>query len=113
MTSIQMPLICDANVYKDLLCGTVHQIITINVDAIASVSIKTLGKIDKDGSVSPDLCECFLISMNNGEKFYCDVKVFLKHQSKITESIQTTNIRGVYSEGVRKLFDIEALRKTV
>ena len=113
MTSIQIPLICDTNVYKDLLCGTVHQIITINVDAIASVSIKTLRKIDKDGSVSPDSCECFLISMNNGEKFYCAVKVFLKQQSKILESIRTTNIRGVYSEGVRKLFDIDTLRKTV
>ena len=113
MTSIQIPLICDTNVYKDLLCSLIHQIITINVDAIASVSIKTLRKIDKDGSVSPDSCECFLITMNNGEKFYCAVNVFLKHQSKITESIQTTNIRGVYSEGVRKLFDIEALRKTV
>ena len=109
MTSIQIP-ICKA--YNNLLCGPVHQIITINVDAIAHISIETLAKIDKDGFPT-DLCECFSITMNTGEKFYCDVKVFLKQQSKISESIQTTNIRGVYSEGVRKLFDIDALRKTV
>lgn len=113
MTIIKMPLICDANVYKDLLFGLVHQIITINVDAIAHVSVETLGKIDKDGSLSTDSCECFLITMNNGEKFYCVVNVFLKHQSEILKSIKTTNIRGVDSEGVRSLFDIEALRKTV
>jgi hypothetical protein len=113
MTSIQIPLISERNVYKDLLFGLVHQIITINVDAIASVSVKTLGIIDIDGSVSPDSCECFLITMNNGEKFYCAVNVFLKHQSEILQSIKTTDIRGVYSEGVRKLFDIESLRKTV
>ena len=113
MTIIQMPLISDANVYKKLLCGLVHQITTINVDSIASVSVETMGKIDKDGSVSPDSCECFSITMNNGEKFYCAVDVFLKHQSEILKSIITTNIRGVYTEGVRKLFDIEALRKTV
>ena len=112
MTIIKMPLICDANVYKDLLFGLVHQITTINVDSIASVSVKTLGKIDKDGSVSPDSCECFLITMNNGEKFYCAVNVFLKHQSEILQSIRTTNIRGVDIAGVRNLFDIEALRKT-
>lgn len=112
MTTIQIPLIC--NLYKKLMCGLKHQIITINVDAIAHVSIETLGKIDKDGTVSPDpLCECFSITMNNGEKFYCAVNVFLKHQSEIIKSIKTTDIRGVYSEGVRKLFDIEALRKTV
>ena len=112
MTIIKMPLICDANVYKNLLCSTVHQITAINVDAIASVSVKMLGKIDKDGSVSPDSCECFLITMNNGEKFYCAVNVFLKHQSEILQSIRTTNIRGVDIAGVRNLFDIEALRKT-
>lgn len=112
MTIIQMPLA--SNVYRKLLCGLAHQIITINVDAIASVSLETLGKIDKDGTISPDpLCECFSITMNNGEKFYCAVNVFLKHQSEILKSIRTTNIRGVYSEGVRKLFDIDALHKTV
>ena len=114
MTIIKMPLICDANVYKNLLCSTVHQITAINVDAIASVSVKMLGKIDKDGTVTTDpLCECFSITMNNGEKFYCAVNVFLKHQSEILKSIKTTNIRGVDSEGVRKLFDIESLRKTI
>ena len=111
MTTIQMPLICNA--YNNLLCGLVHQIITINVDAIAHVSIKTMGKIDKDGSVSPDLCECFSITMNTGVRFYCAVNVFLKHQSEILKSIKTTNIRGVDIAGVRNLFDIEALRKTV
>ena len=105
-----MPLICST--YKNLLCG-LHQIITINVDAIASVSVETMGKIDKDGTISPDSCECFSITINNGKKFYCAVDVFLKHQSEILKSIKTTNIRGVDSEGVRKLFDIEALRKTV
>lgn len=110
MTIIKIPI---CNAYNNLLCGPVHQIITINVDAIASVSVETLGKIDKDGTVSPDACECFSITMNNGEKFYCAVNVFLKHQSKILESIRTTNIRGVYTEGVRHLFDIEALRKTI
>ena len=113
MTIIKMPLICDANVYKNLLCSTVHQITAINVDAIASVSLETMGRINKDGSFSPDSCECFSITMNNGEKFYCAVDVFLKHQSEILQSIKTTNIRGVDSEGVRKLFDIESLRKTV
>ena len=113
MTIIQIPLICDTNVYKNLLCSTVHQIITINVDAIASVSIKTLGKIDKDGSISTDSCECFSITMNNGEKFYCAVNVFLKHQDEILKSTWTTNIKGMSTEGVRKLFDTEALRKTV
>ena len=113
MTSIQIPLICDANVYKNLLCSTVHQITAINVDAIASVSLETMGRIDKDGTFSPDSCECFLITMNNGEKFYCAVDVFLKHQSEILKSIITTNIRGVDIAGVRNLFDIETLRKTV
>lgn len=113
MTSIQIPLICDVNIYKNLLCSTVHRIFIINVDAIASVSVETMGKIDKDGSVSPDSCECFSITMNNGEKFYCAVDVFLKHQSEILKSIKTTNIRGVDPEGIRKLFDIDALRKTV
>ena len=113
MTIIKMPLISERNVYKDLLFGLVHQIITINVDAIASVSVKTLGIIDIDGSVSPDSCECFSITMNNGEKFYCVVDVFLKHQSEILKSIITTNIRGVDIAGVRNLFDIEVLRKTV
>ena len=113
MTIIQMPLITERNVYKNLLCGLVHQIITINVDAIAHISIRTLAVIDKDGSVSPDFCECFLITMNNGEKFYCAVDVFLKHQSEISKSIRTTNIRGVDIATVLKLFDIEALRKTV
>lgn len=115
MTIIQMPLISDANVYNDLLCGLVHQIITINVDAIASVSVKMLGKIDKDGTVSPDpLCECFSITMNNGEKFYCAVDVFLKHQSEILQSIRsTTDIHGIAEAIVRNLFDIEALRKTI
>lgn len=110
MTIIQMPLICNA--YNNLLCG-LHQIITINVDAIASVSLETMGKIDKDGSLSPNSCECFLITMNNGEKFYCAVNVFLKHQSEISKSIRTTNIRGVDIATVLKLFDIEVLRKTV
>lgn len=113
MTIIQIPLISECNVYEDLLYSLVHQIITINVDTIASVSIETLRKLDKDGSLSANLCECFSITMNNGEKFYCAVNVFLKHQSEILKSIKTTNIRGVYSEGVRNLFDIEALRKTV
>lgn len=111
MTIIQMPLICST--YENLLCG-LHQIITINVDAIASVSIETMGKIDKDGTISPDSCECFLITMNNGEKFYCAVNVFLKHQSEILKSIRsTTDIHGIAEAIVRNLFDIEALRKTV
>ena len=113
MTSIQIPLISECNVYEDLLCGLVHQIITINVDAIASVYIKTLRKLDKDGSLSANSCECFSITMNNGEKFYCAVNVFLKHQSEISKSIRTTNIRGVDIATVLKLFDIEALRKIV
>ena len=113
MTIIQIPLITERNVYKDLLCGLVHQIITINVDAIAHVSIRTLAVIDKDGSVSPDFCECFLITMNTGEKFYCSIDVFLKHQSEILKSIKTTDIRGVDIAGVRNLFDIDELRKTV
>lgn len=110
MTIIQIPLICYA--YKKLLCG-LHQIITINVDAIASVSVETMEKIDKDGTISPDSCECFSITMNNGEKFYCAVNVFLKHQSEISKSIRTTNIRGVDIATVLKLFDIDTLRKIV
>jgi hypothetical protein len=113
-----MPLIPECNVYngigKDLMYGLVHQIITINVDAIASISIETLGKIDKDGSISPDSYECFSISMNNGEKFYCAVDVFLKHQNEILQSIRsTTDIHSIDTAIVRNLFDIEALRKTV
>lgn len=111
MTTIQMPLICNA--YKNLLCSTVHQIFTINVDAITHISITTMGKIDKDGSISTDSCECFSITMNTGEKFYCAVNVFLKHQGEILKSTRTTNIRGVDIAGVRKLFDIDTLRKTV
>lgn len=110
MTIIQMPLICST--YKNLLCG-LHQIITINVDAIASVSIETMGKIDKDGTISPDSCECFSITMNSGEKFYCAVDVFFKHQSEILKSIKTTNVEGMDIAVVRNLFDIETLRKTV
>lgn len=113
MTTIQIPLIHD--IYENLFYDLVHQITTINVDAIASVSIETLGKIDKDGTVSidSDSCECFSITMNNGEKFYCVVDVFSKHQSEILKSIKTTNIRGVDIAGIRSLFDIEALHKTV
>ena len=110
MTIIQMPI---CNAYNNLLCGPVHQIITINVDAIAHVSVETMGKIDKDGTIYPDSCECFSITMNNGEKFYCAVNVFLKHQSEISKSIRTTNIRGVDIATVLKLFDIDTLRKTV
>jgi len=111
MTIIKIPI---CNAYNNLLCGPVHQIITINVNAIASVSVETLGKIDKDGTVSPDACEVFSITMNNGEKFYCAVDVFLKHQSEILKSIRsTTDIHGIAEAIVRNLFDIDTLRKTV
>ena len=111
MTIIKMPLICNA--YNNLLCG-LHQIITINVDAIAHVSIEKLRKINEDGTVPTNpLCECFSLTMNTGEKFYCAVNVFLKHQSEISKSIRTTNIRGVDIATVLKLFDIDTLRKTV
>lgn len=111
MTIIQIPLI--RAIYENLLYDLVHQITTINVDAIAHISVETLGKIDKDGSLFTDSYECFSITMNTGEKFYCAVNVFLKHQSEISKSIRTTNIRGVDIATVLKLFDIEALRKTI
>ena len=118
MTIIKIPLIPECNTtYKEFdlyVYSLVHQIITINLDAIASVSVETMGKINEDGSFSPNSCECFSITMNNGEKFYCVVDVFLKHQSEILQSIRsTTDIHGIDSAIVRNLFDIEALRKTV